>query len=212
MLPSPTPDSCVLLLVRHGATVANLARPIRLQGCGIDLPLSPQGVIQAEKTAEFLATAPCSAIFSSRMLRARETAERIALRQNLVIETIEGLHEADVGRWEGRDKDEIVAMDPEAYELFVEDPSVNGYPEGENVTQVAARVTPILESLAQRHLGQQIIVVVHNVVLRAYLAQLLSIPLKQYRTLTQDNCCVNVLVWQQAAMQVKTVNSVWHLR
>jgi len=202
----------VLLLVRHGATVANLARPVRLQGCGIDLPLSPEGVIQAEKTAEFLANVPCSAIFSSHMQRAIETAERIAQRQNLVVETLAGLHEVDVGRWEGRDKDEIVAMDPQAYELFLEDPASNGYPEGENVAQVAARVTPILQSLAERHLGQQIAVVVHNVVLRAYLAQILNIPLKQYRTLTQDNCCVNVLVWQQGVMQVRTVNSVWHLR
>ncbi|QDU27467.1 Phosphoserine phosphatase 1 [Anatilimnocola aggregata] len=200
-----------MLLVRHGATVANLARPVRLQGCGIDLSLSPEGVRQAEATAEFLATIPCSAVFSSRMKRAVETAERIAARQNLVVEPLSGLHEVDVGRWEGRDRDEIEAMDPEAFLLFLEDPATNGYPEGENVVQVADRVTPILEALAERHLGQRIIVVVHNVVLRAYLAQVLEIPLARYRQLTQENCCVNVLVWQHATMQVRTVNSVWHL-
>jgi broad specificity phosphatase PhoE len=212
MFPSPAPDSCVLVLVRHGATTANLARPHRLQGCGIDLNLSPEGVQQAELTAEFLRALPCSALFSSRLKRAVETAERIGQRQNLVPETIAGLHEVDVGRWEGRDWDEIATNDPVAHQQFLDDAATFGYPEGENLVQVADRVQPIFESLAARHLGQTILVVVHNIVLRAYFARLLGIPMAQYRRLTQDNCCVNVLHWQTGAMQLHTLNSVWHLR
>ena len=57
---------------------------------------------------------------------------------------------------------------------------------------------------AQEHLGQRIIVVAHNIVLRAYLARVLGIPLSQYRRITQENCCVNVLVWQAGEMTVRT--------
>lgn len=212
MLPSPAPNSCVLIVVRHGATTANLARPHRLQGCGIDLNLSPEGVQQAEQTAEFLSTLPCSALFSSQLKRAVETAERIGRRQGLVPESIARLHEVDVGRWEGRDWDEIAQTDPVAHQQFLADAATHGYPEGENIAQVAARVRPVFESLAERHLGQRILVVAHNIVLRAYFARLLGIPLADYRLLTQENCCVNVLVWQGGTMQLRTINSVWHLR
>ena len=80
------------------------------------------------------------------------------------------------------------------------------------IVEVADRVQPIFESLAREHLGQRIIVVSHNIVLRAYLARLLGIPLSQYRVITQENCCVNVLVWQAGAMTVRVMNSTWHVR
>jgi broad specificity phosphatase PhoE len=243
MLPSPAPDSCVLFLVRHGATAANLAVPHVLQGCGMDLSLCDIGVRQAERVADFLASVfaalPSPALFSSKLKRARETAEMIQSRLSLRertrlqngerhsdfppaedapfrgakgdIEIVAGLHEVDVGRWEGRDYDEIRLNDALAHQRFMDDPATVGYPEGETITDVANRVEPIFESLAQQHLGKSIVVVAHNIVLRSYLARLLGIPLSQYRHLSQDNCCVNVVVWQAGVMTVKTVNSVWHL-
>lgn len=216
MLPSPAPNSCVLILVRHGATAANLAVPHVLQGCGMDLSLCEIGLKQAERVAHFLvnvfAEQPSPALFCSRLARARETAERIQSRLSIrEVETIVGLHEVDVGRWEGRDYDEIRRNDAVAHQQFMDDPATFGYPEGETITDVANRVQPIFESLAQQHLGRAIVVVAHNIVLRAYLARLLGIPLSQYRNLAQENCCVNMVVWQAGVMTVRTVNSVWHL-
>jgi broad specificity phosphatase PhoE len=218
MLPSPAPDSCVLVLVRHGATSANLAVPHVLQGRGLDLSLCDVGIRQAEQVATFLARVfdgePSPALFSSCMKRAIETAERIERRLLLPdrrLRTIERLHEVDVGRWEGKDYGEIVRTDPIAHQRFLEDPAGVGYPEGETITDVANRVQPIFESLAEEHRGQRVVVVSHNVVLRAYLARVLGIPLSQYRVIPQDNCCVNVLVWQGGTMSVRVVNSTWHM-
>lgn len=238
MLPSPAPDSCVLVLVRHGATAANLAMPHVLQGRGLDLSLCDVGVRQAEQVAEFLAHAldgePSPALFSSCLKRAVETAARIEGRlrggrppglpvsansdrksndsqAGRPVTTIEQLHEVDVGRWEGRDYGEIVRNDPVAHQQFLDDPAGFGYPEGETITDVADRVQPIFEALAEKHLGERIIVVAHNILLRAYLARVLGIPLSQYRVITQENCCVNVLVWQAGVMTVRTMNSVWHI-
>lgn len=205
----------------------------------MDLSLCDIGVQQAERVAKFLATVfadlPSPALFSSRLKRACETAE--AIRNHMAVRWVErtreahhdrgephgapfappyvtqvdGLHEVDVGRWEGRDYDDIRRNDAAAHQQFMDDPAGCGYPEGETLTDVANRVQPIFASLAQEHLGQAIVVVAHNIVLRAYLARLLGVPLSQYRNLMQENCCVNVLVWQAGTMTVKTVNSVWHL-
>jgi broad specificity phosphatase PhoE len=216
MLPSPAPDSCVLVVVRHGATSANLAVPHVLQGCGLDLSLCDVGVRQAEQVAEFLGTQfagePSPALFSSKLKRAVETAERIAAKVGGgSIEPIAALHEVDTGRWEGRDWGDVTTNDVEAHRQFMEFPDTVGYPGGENITQVANRVQPVFESLAERHLGRRIVIVAHNILLRAYLARLLGIPLRNYRCLTQDNCCVNVLVWQAGTMTVRMMNSVWHI-
>jgi len=94
----------------------------------------------------------------------------------------------------------------------LDDAATFGYPEGETIANVADRVQPVFETLAREHLGQVIIVVAHNIVLRAYLARVLGIPLRDYRCLTQENCCVNVIVWQAGVMSVRTMNSTWHLR
>jgi broad specificity phosphatase PhoE len=239
MLPFPAPDSCVLLLVRHGATTANLAVPHVLQGHGLDLSLCEIGVKQAEQVAEFLADIfkdrPSPALFSSQLKRAVETAERIAARlrgdrppglsttsanesedqqtrKSVATELIANLHEVNVGRWEGRDYDDVRLNDAEAHQRFIDDAATFGYPEGETITDVANRVQPIFESLAEQHLGRTIIVVAHNIVLRSYFARLLGIPLRDYRSLAQDNCSVNVLVWQNGLMNVRTINSTWHIR
>ncbi|WP_254507357.1 histidine phosphatase family protein [Anatilimnocola floriformis] len=229
MLPSPAPNTCVLVLVRHGATAANLAVPHVLQGCGLDLSLCEIGVKQAEQVAEFLGELfvdrPSPALFSSQLKRAVETAEKIRSRLLLrrpsaahgangddEVTQIAGLHEVDVGRWEGRDYDDVRFNDVEAHQQFIDDAATYGYPEGETITAVANRVQPIFESLAEQNLGKTIIVVAHNILLRSYFARLLGIPLRDYRGLAQDNCCVNVLVWQDGVMNVRTINSTWHIK
>ena len=74
---SETPDSttCLMILVRHGATEANLANPARLQGRVSDPALSPTGRQQADAVATLLESVPLSAAFCSPLVRARETAQ-----------------------------------------------------------------------------------------------------------------------------------------
>lgn len=210
MLPIATPDRCVLLLLRHGATAANLAQPNWLQGKGIDLPLAPEGEMQAQKTADFLERLKLDAVFSSPLLRARQTAEAIAAPHRLNVNLAPALHEVDAGRWEGRNWTDIEAADPAAFELFHREPAT-GYPGGESLTQVQARVLPAFEKLLRENLGKRIVVVSHNVTNRAFLARLLQLDLNNYRAIPQDNCALNVIVQQGGKCGIKTLNSVWHL-
>src|SRR5262245_13991006 len=132
----PCPDSCVMLLLRHGATENNVARPLRLQGCRSDLPLSAEGRIQAERTAAYLARYRLDAIYSSPLLRAQQTSAAIAARHGLPVETISELTEVDVGEWEGRAWEEIERREADAHRAFMENPAVNPYRGGESLNQV----------------------------------------------------------------------------
>lgn len=211
MPPCPAPDTCWLFLVRHGATENNRADPPRLQGRRTDPPLSDEGLEQARRTGEFLAASALDAVYSSPLLRARQTAEAIAKPHGLNAQIVDDLIEVDVGAWEGRSWEEIRKTDAEAYRAFMNDASVNPYLGGENLQTVLARAGPALEKLMQENLGRSIAVVAHNVVNRAYLAQLIGMPVARYRSIPQDNCGVTLLRYRKARAKVVTINGVFHL-
>ncbi|NUQ62463.1 MAG: histidine phosphatase family protein [Pirellulales bacterium] len=200
-----------MYLVRHGATENNRAKPPRLQGQGIDAALSPEGIKQARRTADFLAPCPLAAVYSSPLLRARQTAEPIAQRHGLAVQVVDDLVEVDIGQWEGMTWDEVQRQYPAEYQAFIADAGIHPYLGGETLENVRARVTPAMSRLLDENLGRAIAVVAHNVVNRAYLAHLIQMPLSLYRMLPQDNCCVNLLRHRNGRTRIVTISSTFHL-
>jgi len=211
-MPSPALPTCWMYLIRHGATANNDARPVRLQGRRTDPGLSDQGRDQAERTVRFLSGHTIDAVYSSPLRRARETAEPIARAHGLAVEIVDELIEVDVGVWEGRPWDEIERTDPEAYRLFMADASVHPYLGGENLTTVRERSLPALERLMDENPRRTIVAVAHNVVNRTCLAHWLGLPPKQYRSIPQDNCGINLLRYRGGKVKPVTLNAIEHLR
>lgn len=209
--PAPRPDVCWLFLARHGATANNLARPPKLQGRRSDPPLSDDGFAQAAALAEALRTQPLAAVYASPLLRARQTAETLAGPHGVAVEAVAAFTECDVGVWEGRDWEEIARTDAEANRLFQHDPAAHPYLGGENLTQVADRAAPALRLIAERHAGQVVAIVAHNVVNRVLLAPLLHLPFSLARTIPQHNCGLNLLKFHGGKLTLVTLNSVAHL-
>ena len=210
-MPSPAPDTCWLYLVRHGATANNRARPPRLQGRRTDPELSDEGQRQARATGRLLDQAHIDAVYSSPLLRARQTAQAVAGPHGLSVDVVEDLVEVDVGQWDGRSWEEIEQTDPEAYRLFMADASVHPYLGGENMSVIQDRVVPAFERLMAESRGRVIVAVGHNVVNRVYLSHLLHVPLARYRRVPQDNCGVNLLHFRNGRVKAVTINAVGHL-
>ena len=145
------------------------------------------------------------------MLRAVETAQAIVASHSLDITTVVQLEEVDVGSWEGQSWDEISQNDPHAYANFMNDPSQWGYRDGENYEQLRQRTFPVIEQLMADHLGQNILLVVHNVVIRVFLASVLQMALSRIRELSQENCAVNVIRYRNGRLKVRSFNSTYHL-
>ena len=107
-----------LLLVRHGETDWNAVG--RLQG-HTDRPLSDYGRRQARALASELEDEELKAIYSSDLVRARETAEIVGERLGLPVVLDPDLREKDWGTWEGlnaveRDRVEFVGETTEAHQ------------------------------------------------------------------------------------------------
>ncbi|WP_432990334.1 histidine phosphatase family protein [Dactylosporangium sp. CA-233914] len=88
-----------LHLVRHGESEWNVAR--RLQGQTPYVPLTPRGHRQARATAEALRGTAARAVYTSDLLRARQTAEHIADVLDVPIRLRPDLRERCYGRLEG---------------------------------------------------------------------------------------------------------------
>jgi broad specificity phosphatase PhoE len=202
----------VLYLLRHGATEANLAQPPRLQGRRYNPPLARLGVRQAEATRDFLAPLAIDHCYCSPLLRAEQTATIIAAPHGLAPEPLDALTECDVGRWEDRDWQTIRYLDAQAYQHFMANPALHGYPGGESFADAHRRAAAALEDLLTRHAGAGLLVVAHHVINRTYLAGLLGLPVEQARQIKLDNCGISVVIREGEHTTVSTVNAAFHLR
>lgn len=206
----PPPGVTRLFLIRHGSTDANERRPFVLQGSEINGPLSDLGKVQAQSVADYLQQFPLQAVYASSMVRAVQTAEFIAAHHGLGVSPVHDLRECSVGAWEGKSWEQIREEDPEGHEHFFADPVNRPHPRGESYSDVLNRVQPAMTTILERHAGENIAVVAHNLVNRVYLAQFVGIELKHARKLRQMNCCVNLLHHYQGETELVTLNSVLH--
>jgi broad specificity phosphatase PhoE len=204
-------DVTRLYLVRHGATDANERVPYILQGNAIDLPLSRAGEDQARAVARFLRQFPIRQVYHSSMMRARQTAETIALELGVAATVAADLQECNVGVWEGLDWETIRARYPEEHRRFVENPAQTAYLAGESYHDVLRRAKPVIESLLDENAGREIAVVAHNVVNRAILADLMGLELRLAPKIAQGNGCVNLIHRRGGHVELVTLNSLFHI-
>jgi probable phosphoglycerate mutase len=201
----------VLILVRHGATLANVHRPYLLQGLRPDLDLIDAGRAQARAAALALRDYPIEALYCSPLRRAAQTAQ--AIGDALGLQAIEhaGLLEADLGEWAGLTWPEVERRWPAESRAFHEDAEAHGYLGGENLAQVRDRVLPAVDELAARHAGATVAAVGHGVVNRVLLAHWLGLPLRCARRVPQDNGGFSVVELDGGRAEVRTVNAARHL-
>jgi len=152
-----------ICLIRHGETDWNAER--RLQG-HIDVPLNATGLAQARATAANLAEHDFSAVYTSDLRRARQTAAEAARTLDLEPRPEPRLRERHYGNFQGLTYVEAERRYPEGYRRFHErDPAFAFGEDGESLEDFAARIRAALEALVARHAGEQILVVTHGGVL-----------------------------------------------
>jgi broad specificity phosphatase PhoE len=154
-----------VFLARHGQTAYN--HEGRFQG-QLPVPLDETGRAQAAELAERAAEHGFAALWSSTLLRARETAETVAARIGLEPRYDERLVETNAGDWTDRPFSEVQAEAPELFAKFIAgDPSF-AFPGGESFAQQELRVGAALDDVEQGPLLA--LVVCHGMVIRAALS------------------------------------------
>lgn len=162
-----------LVLLRHGRTAWNHAK--RVQG-QLDAELDDAGHEQAARAAEALALPRPTLLWSSDLVRARDTARYLAGATGLEVTHDARLREFDLGERQGLTHEEYAAIAPEEFELFRQ-----GYyddaPGAESVPDVRARMVAALEEMLAALGPEQVgVAVTHGAAARVAVAALLGWP------------------------------------
>ncbi|XP_036616764.1 fructose-2,6-bisphosphatase TIGAR [Trichosurus vulpecula] len=141
-----------LTVVRHGETRYN--REKILQGQGVDVPLSETGFRQAAAAGEFLSNVKFTHIFSSDLMRTKQTTAKILEKSRFCKEATVNydrrLRERKYGIAEGKPLCELKALAKAAREQC---PDFTP-PEGETLDQVKLRAKDFFEFLCQLVLNE----------------------------------------------------------
>jgi probable phosphomutase (TIGR03848 family) len=190
-----------LLLIRH-ALCDPVGRSIAGRAPGVSL--NERGLQQAETLAERLAELPISAMYSSPLERAVQTARPIAERRGLRVEQREGLNEIDFGDWTGKQLGELQLISQ--WQNFNTYRSGTRIPGGETMQDVLSRTLNELQDIVKLHSGSMVAVVSHGDVLRSIICHFLGISLDLMLRLEIEPASVSIVDLQPYGPRVLLVN------
>jgi len=166
-----------VLLWRHGQTDWNMVN--RFQGHS-DIPLNNVGRYQVKHAAEILAGMNPTAIISSDLGRAQETAQALAKLVGLSVTTHESLRETNGGLWEGKTGKENRAEDFQNFIRWIDGEDNRAGTTGEKRSEVAARAVAVINKTLAEKSDQLLIVATHGGTARCVLGNLLQLPLSHW--------------------------------
>jgi len=198
-----------IIAVRHGETAWNVDS--RIQG-QMDIQLNDTGRWQARRVGTALASEPVTAVYSSDLGRAHETARCICERLGVPVVAHMGLRERRFGLFEGRTFDEIHQTWPDhAHNWRRRIPEWAPPEGGESLLQLRERVGRTVQDLAARHPGEQIVVVCHGGVLDTLYRIATGQEVNSPRTWQLPNGAINRLLWTPQGFTLVGWSDTQHL-
>lgn len=161
---------CTLYIVRHGQTEWNVKE---LTQGETDIPLNSEGIKQAKKLRKKLKDLDYDAVFSSDLIRAKQTAETINLEKKLAIKTTKALRERRYGKLEGTPYREMREFHDTWEKLNkTERENYRPYEGYETDEEIIGRYITFLREVAVLYSGKNVLIVSHGGVMRVLLNHL----------------------------------------
>jgi probable phosphoglycerate mutase len=148
-----------ICFIRHGETDWNVEK--RIQG-QIDIALNESGRKQAQAMAENATQHKFSAIYSSDLQRASDTANMLAQKYELQIIKLPQLRERHFGIFQGLTAAEGKVQFSDAHALYHSRDPDYAFENGESMHHFAARVEAAVTHMTQQHKGKSIAAVTHG--------------------------------------------------
>jgi broad specificity phosphatase PhoE len=197
-----------LLLLRHGQTQLSVDK--LFSGIG-DPVLTEVGLAQAALAANRLAGSKATAVISSPLSRARQTAEAVAGQLGLEVEVEEGFRETDFGDWEGYSFSDIRKKWPRELEAWLADSAV-APPFGESFDATTTRVRQARDRVLAKHGGETVVVVSHVSPIKTLLRLALDAPHQAMYRMHLDLACLSEVQWfSDGPAVVRSLNDTHHL-
>lgn len=180
----------LLFLIRHGEN--EYTRTGKLAGWTENVTLNAAGQQQAQGLVERLKGVPFKFLYSSPLVRARETAAPLAAARGLPVQLDDGLGEVRYGDWTGQSLKRLART--KLWRVVQSLPSAMEFPGGgETMRGAQLRLVDALERIAAAHPKALVGVFSHSDPIKLAVAYYLGVPLDLFQRLHIQTASVTVL-------------------
>ncbi|MFM8621145.1 MAG: bifunctional RNase H/acid phosphatase [Candidatus Nanopelagicaceae bacterium] len=199
-------------MIRHGETILTPDR--KFSGIGkLNPPLTQEGRAQAAKVAAEIAKVKPDILISSPLQRTKDTADEIAKTTGLAPIYDEVWYECSFGDWDGLSVDEVKEKWPEDYISWISSSAFTP-PGGESYDDLAARIEPAFDALAEKYPGQKVVIVTHNGVIKQLASIVLEGNPNSLFHIDVSPCSISSFsIWPSDGLRaVRSINERGHFR
>lgn len=201
-----------IFIVRHGETEFNKLQIV--QGSGVDSSLNETGLAQADALFEAYKHIDFELIFTSKLIRTKETAKHF-LNKNIPHIEDADINEISWGIFEGKGSKDGIADMKGAYKSLNDKWEREEYDarieEGESAAEMAHRLSRFLEQLKART-EQRILVVMHGRAIRCFVCLIAGRPIKFMNDYAHSNTGVYKVLQYQDSLEIVLSNNIDHLK
>ena len=201
-----------VLLIRHGQSEGNAERRF---GGHTATPLSPRGRRQAQATARALKGEEITAIYTSDLARAVETAQPLGNLLGLPINSTPAFRERSVGVMEGLTFEDAAQRHPQQYAALLHRDFEHVPTGGESYRQLLDRAWQKLDDVIAENKGGKIVIFSHTgtiCILALHLMGALDAPELKPVWITSANCGVTRFeLRHDGLVRVLNLNDTRHL-
>ena len=191
----------IALLIRHGH-----ADPVGkwLAGRRGGISLDATGREQTSELVRALKWMPLTAVYTSPLERAIETAQPLANDHGLEVNVRPALTDVDFGSWTGRSLDDL--SHDAAWGEFNRDRIHACAPDGEALSDVQARIVAELMTLSHAHAAETVAIVTHAELIRCALAAFRGSTLDEVLAVDIEPAHVSTIGFTGTVQRVLAVN------
>lgn len=177
-----------IFLLRHGETEWNIEKVFRGRA---EVPLTENGKMQAKFAAEHLKGKGIKAIYTSPLIRAKETADIVAEVLNLKCISDERITGLNFGEWQGRPYSEIEKEYPDEFRKYKTAPHEFKSPNGETLDEAMKRSLNLLTDIESKYQDGKVLIVTHRVICKLMLLGILGLDSSRFWQLYPDTCSLS---------------------
>ena len=196
----------MIIFLRHGQAENNTKRILAGRTEGV--PLTKIGIEQAEQIGKYLKPIDISAIYSSPIERADNTAKIVAESNSIDYKLDERLTELDMGKFTRMPYDEIFAKHGNVFlKFYSNDPVISEY-NVETFPHVQKRVMDMLDYTIKKHDQENVLLVTHMDPIKSVIAKVMDLKPLSLFELIIANCSLTIIKHHDEKLSLSAINAM----
>ena len=196
----------MIIFLRHGQAENNTKKILAGRTPGINL--TEKGIEQAEQAGDMLKDLNISAIYTSPIDRAMQTAEIVGKHCGIEPKSDERLIELDMGKFTMVPYNEIFEKHGNVFLKFYEGSLEISHNGVESFAQVQKRVFDMVDFVKNEHKDENVVLVTHMDPIKAMIGKVLSLKPEILFQLIVANASLNIIKYDDQNFYLSSINSM----